>query len=106
MDGKARYVFIDLEVAGGDISRPIIQVAAIAITRSFHELETFEAKLKFDERLADPQSLTKKRFCPATWAAEARSATSVARSLASFLRRHAMITASCTGGRSYRVAQL
>ena len=78
-ESDRRLVFVDLEVAGADISRPIIQVAAIAVASNLQELETFEAKLKFDRRLADPHSLTKNRYCPATWQAEARSATAVAR---------------------------
>lgn len=99
-------VFIDLEVAGAEISRPIIQVAAIAVSSNLEELETFEAKLKFDKRLADPHSLTKNRYCPKTWANEARSATTVARSFAEFLRRHATHDVARNGGSTYPVAQL
>jgi DNA polymerase III subunit epsilon len=105
-DLPSHLVFTDLEVAGGDISRPIIQVAAIAVTHDLEALETFEAKLKFDPQLADPHSLTKNRYCPRVWEAEARSATTVAREFAHFLRRHATLTAHASGGRSYRVAQL
>jgi DNA polymerase III alpha subunit (gram-positive type) len=89
-DSAAQIVFVDVEVAGAEISRPIIQVAAIAVASNFAELDTFEAKLRFDKRLADPDSLTKKRYCEQTWAAEARSATSAARAFALFLRRHAV----------------
>ncbi|MCI0366352.1 MAG: hypothetical protein L0219_21025, partial [Phycisphaerales bacterium] len=93
-------------MAGGDVSRPIIQVAAIAVGHDLEVLETFEAKLKFDQRLADPHSLTNNRYCEETWAAEARSATSVARAFAKFLRRYATFTVTGNGGSSYPVAQL
>ncbi len=99
-------VFVDLEVAGGEITCPIIQVAAIAVGNNLHELEAFEAKLRFDKCLADPQSLTRNRYCETTWAAEARSATSVARAFAKFLRRHAAFDLAGNGRSSYPVAQL
>jgi Exonuclease len=102
----SHLVFADLEVAGAELSRPIIQVAAIAVTHDLEELETFEAKLKFDPQLANPRSLTRNRYCPEIWEAEARSATCVAREFAHFLRRHATLCARTSRGRTYRVAQL
>ena len=91
MIGQSRgnLIFVDLEVAGAEICRPIIQVAAIAVANNLQRAETFEAKLTFDERLADPKSLTENRYCRQTWATDARSATCVARDFACFLRRHA-----------------
>lgn len=106
MESASQLVFVDVEVAGGQITQPIIQVAAIAVDGDLRTLETFEAKLTFDERLADPDSLTKHRYCRATWAAEARSATAVARDFASFLRRHAALRSGNKGKRSHAVAQL
>ncbi len=97
---------MDLEVAGAEISRPIIQVAAIAVARDLQEAETFEAKLKFDERLADPRSLTAKRYCCHKWTAEARSATSVARAFGAFLRRHTLPQGASSTRRPYPRAQL
>ena len=44
-----RMVFVDLETAGLDPWRPIIQIAAIAVDSNLKELERFEAKLKFSE---------------------------------------------------------
>lgn len=101
-----KIIFVDLEVAGAEISRPIIQVAAIAVASDLQVLETFEAKLKFDERLADPRSLTAKRYCHQTWTAEARSATSIARSFATFLRRHTLPQVTTSSRCSYPMAQL
>lgn len=99
-------VFVDVEVAGAEITRPVIQVAAIATGNNVEVLETFEAKLKFDERLADPRSLTRTRYSRATWAAEAQSATAVAREFGRFLRRHTVLHRAAANGRNYRVAQL
>src|SRR5262245_29832424 len=106
MDRANPLVFVDLEVAGGELTRPVIQVAAIATGNNFQVLEAFEGKLKFDTRLADPRSLTRTRYCPKTWEAEARCATSVARRFARFLRRHAALAARGRRGGTYRVAQL
>jgi DNA polymerase III alpha subunit (gram-positive type) len=101
-----RLVFVDVEVAGAEISRPIIQVAAIAVGSNLGELETFEAKLNFDERLADPKTLTRNRYCEKTWTTEARSATSVARDFAKFLRGHATNDLASNGRSPCLVAQL
>jgi hypothetical protein len=81
-------------------------VAAIATGNNVEVLETFEAKLRFDIRLADPRSLTRTRYSPAIWAAEAQSATAVARDFGRFLRRHAGRQPAAENRRSYRVAQL
>ncbi len=51
-DNGARLVFVDLETAGLSVWRPIIQIAAVAVTSSLEEVETFEAKIAFDERFS------------------------------------------------------
>jgi hypothetical protein len=106
MSTRGPLVFVDLEVAGAEVTRPIIEIAAIAIASDFEELETFAAKLTFDERLADARSLTRKRYSAETWAAEARSATAVAYAFAAFLRRYAVLDTNADGSRTHRVAQL
>lgn len=106
VEAESRLVFVDVEVAGAEITRPVIQVAAIATGQNVEVLETFEAKLRFDVRLADPRSLTRTRYSPAIWAAEAQSATAVAREFGRFLRRHAVLHPAPENRRSYRVAQL
>lgn len=106
MEAASRLVFVDVEVAGAEITRPVIQVAAIATGHNVEVLETFEAKLTFDERLADPRSLTRTRYSPAAWAAEARSATAVAHDFARFLRRHARQQPASKNGRGLHTAQL
>lgn len=106
MEPVNSLVFVDVEVAGAEITRPVIQVAAIATGQNVAVLETFEAKLKFDERLADPRSLTHTRYSPAIWAAEAQSATAVAREFGRFLRRYAVEQPATKNRRTQRVAQL
>jgi DNA polymerase III epsilon subunit-like protein len=106
MERANPLVFVDVEVAGAEITRPVIQVAAIATGNNVEVLETFEAKLTFDERLADSRSLTRTRYSPDIWAAEARSATAVARAFGRFLRRHIVQQPVTQNGRGHCVAQL
>lgn len=102
-----RLVFFDLETAGIDPKRhPIIQLAAVAIDERLDVLEAFEAKIKFDPRRANSQSLRKNHYHPGVWATEAREPTKVAQDFAAFLRRHASVNALSSQGKSYRVAQL
>jgi DNA polymerase III epsilon subunit-like protein len=101
-----RLVFVDLETGGLETWRPIIQLAAIAIAGNGRELEAFEAKLRFDERFADPKSLRKNHYSSERWLREARPACVVAESFAQLLMRHATIDQTSAGGRVFQVAQL
>lgn len=101
-----RLVFVDLETAGGEPWRPIIQLAAIAVTSDLRELECYEAKLRFDERFADSKSLSGSRYCPDTWRHEAQSAAAVNEEFAGLLRRHATVDQVGRNGTVYQVAQL
>jgi DNA polymerase III epsilon subunit-like protein len=101
-----RLVFVDIETGGLETWRPIIQIAAIAVASNGRELETFEAKLRFDERIADPKSLRKNHYSPERWFREARPACVVAESFAQLLMRHATIDQTAIGGRVFQVAQL
>src|SRR5262245_38554307 len=105
-NSASQIVFVDVEVAGAEISRPIIQVAAVAVASNFAELETFESKLTFDKRLADPNSLTKKRYDAHTWAVEPRMGSSADRAFSRFLRRNAFINSYRNGCSPAPVAQL
>jgi DNA polymerase III epsilon subunit-like protein len=107
MRGEAeKLVFIDLETAGVDVWRPIIQVAAIALDSGLHELESFEAKIRFRRRFADPKALRKPHYSAARWRKEAQPVREVADKLAEFLARHASVELISLSGRPYRVAQL
>lgn len=99
-------MFVDLETGGLETWRPIIQIAAIAIDSEGRELESFEAKLRFDERVADPKSLRKNHYSEERWFREARPACVVAEAFAQLLIRHATIDQPAVRGRVFQVAQL
>lgn len=89
-----RLVFVDIEPAGLQSWRPIMQIAAIAVTRAGEELETFEQKIRFDERQATKRALRKRLYCRDRWQREGRPAHYVAHDFGEFLSRHATLTVS------------
>lgn len=100
-------VYFDLECGGLDPKRhAIIQMAAIAVRDPCEPLEAFEAKIRFDERKANKNSLRKNHYHPGTWAREAQEPLQVAHEFAGFLRRHASIPMTSAKGDEYFVAQL
>jgi len=101
-----KLVFFDLETGGLETWRPIIQIAAIAVASDGRELETFEAKLRFDESLADPKTLRKQHYSRERWLHEAKPPCVVAESFAQLLMRHASVDQTAFGGRVFQVAQL
>lgn len=107
MDESQRAVYFDIETGGLDPQRhPIIQIAAIAVEHGSEPLEAFEAKVRFDERKANKNSLRKNHYHPGTWAREAQEPADVAQAFAKFLRRHATIPLTSAKGNEYFVAQL
>jgi DNA polymerase III epsilon subunit-like protein len=104
--GGERLVFVDIETAGAQTWRPIIQIAAIAVNNSFHELEQFEEKILFDHRRAAARCLRKRNYCPKRWAKQGRRDKDVAVDFSAFLTRHATVHAVTTQGRPFAVAQL
>ena len=46
---EERLVFVDIEIAPVGRRRAILQIAAIAVSRSLVEQESFEAKIRLDE---------------------------------------------------------
>ena len=101
-----RLVFFDLETGGLETWRPIIQIAAIAVASDGSELETFEAKLRFDEAVADPKALRKNHYSPERWFQEAQPVCVVAETFAQLLLRHASVDQTAFSGRVFQVAQL
>ena len=101
-----RLVFVDLETAGLEPWRPIIQIAAIAVDSDLRELERFEAKLKFNRRFADPKALRKASYSPQQWNREAQPSLIVMRQFSRLLRRHATVDQISSKGLSFPVAQL
>lgn len=101
-----RLVFVDLETAGLETWRPIIQIAAIAVNSDMQELESFEAKIRFSESVASPESLRKNHYSSERWDAEARNPREVAKDFEQLLRRHATVDQTAASGRVFQVAQL
>ncbi|HBE69092.1 MAG TPA: hypothetical protein DDW52_13160 [Planctomycetaceae bacterium] len=101
-----RMVFVDLETAGLDPWRPIIQIAAIAVDSNLRELERFEAKLKFTRKFADPKSLRKASYSPELWKREAKPSIHVMKQFSALLRRHATVDQISSKGAPFSVAQL
>jgi len=81
-------VYFDLETGGVGDSRPDIQLAAIAIDEgTWAELATFEVKLKFDEKAADPAALELNGYQAEVWAKEAVAPAAAIAGFSSFLNR-------------------
>lgn len=99
-------VFVDIETAGIEAHRPIIQIAAIAVDASMNELEQFEVKVQFDESKACPDSLRKIHYRRAIWKRDAVSQKRSAWAFARFLRRHATVEVYKRDLSTFHVAQL
>jgi DNA polymerase III epsilon subunit-like protein len=97
----------DLETAGlKDKRHSIIQIAAIAVDDNLQTLETFEAKIRFDERRANRNSLRKNHYHRGIWAKNVLEREDAARQFAEFLRRHASVAKMGSDGEPYHLAQL
>ncbi len=105
MSGE-KIIFLDLETAGLEFTRPIIQIAAIAVDENLNEIETFEAKVRFEKKNADPRSLRKNAYSETIWKNEALPPEKVARKFSRFLRKHATVDCLSTDGKHYKLAQI
>lgn len=101
-----RICFVDIETGGLEFTRPVIQIAAVAIDANFRERESIELKIAFDFKQADPNSLPFSKFKPRVWKRDAIAPREAARRFAAFLRRHATFEMISASGRRYRIAQL
>lgn len=101
-----RLVFVDLETAGLEPWRPIIQIAAIVVDARLEELERFEAKLRFQNRFADPASLRKASYSAERWKREAIASGEGMIRFSNLLRRHATVDQTSAAGQPFQVAQL
>ena len=106
MPHEERLVFVDLEIAKVRQRRRILQVAAIAVTQSLQELESFEAKIRIDERLIRASQIRNRHFDAQLWKTEGRSENAVAYDFGRFLTRHATADVTGSGFRPLVVAQL
>ena len=114
LDHDERLVFFDLEsggffdiVAGQvKVTKPLIQIAAIAVDRHYRECETFEVKVWFNERDADRAALSTNHYDSDIWRRDGLPGEEAAEQFAQFLRRHATIDRMSKAGRAYCIAQL
>jgi len=103
---EERLVFVDIELAPVGRRRAILQIAAIAVSRSLVEQESFEAKIRLDESRIVPSIVPNRHFNIGQWRDEGRSPKAVACDFARFLSRHASATVRGADGRQLIVAQL
>src|SRR5438034_9630442 len=102
-----RLGFFDLETSGLNPKKhPIVQLAAIAVDDHLDPVGAFEAKIRFDERAANRNSLRKNHYRRGLWAREAYEPAQVAKDFAKFLRRHASVPVLAADGSCYHLAQL
>jgi DNA polymerase III epsilon subunit-like protein len=99
-------VFVDIESAGLEFTRPIIQIAAVSVDSRLIELESIELKILFDESDADPASLSKNKYDPTVWHRDAIDGHEAAITFAQFLRRHSTFDMFSRDGKPYCIAQL
>ena len=101
-----RLVFVDIELGRVKRQRPILQIAAIAVSRSLIELEAFEAKVQVDERKTPSTLIHNRHFDRDQWHREARHPKVVAYHFGRFLGRHATAEVAGANQRRMIVAQL
>lgn len=91
MNGE-RLVFFDLETAGlNPLTRPIIQIGAIAVDARFRELERIELKVRFDEAEVNPDAFRKNIYSRDLWEREWLYPDVAAGEFSVFFKRHARV---------------
>ena len=103
---QEKLVFVDIETAGLERWRPIIQIAAIAVDSNLEIQEEFDERILFSNEDADPKSLNKNSYCQRIWQRRGLEKKVAAINFAQFLRRHATVDLRSTGGKIYQLAQL
>jgi DNA polymerase III epsilon subunit-like protein len=99
-------IYLDTETAGLLPQHPTIQLAAIAVSADWREIETFERKLAFDVAKADPKALAMNHYDAAAWKG-APSEQQVVEEFGAFLDRHRCVElVSQRTGRPYSVARI
>jgi DNA polymerase III epsilon subunit-like protein len=99
-------VFFDTETGGLLHKHPTIQLAAIAVGTDWRELETFESKIAFDVKTADPEVLAMNHYDAEAWKG-APSEREVVTRFSAFLGRHRSISlVSKRTGNPYTVARV
>jgi DNA polymerase III epsilon subunit-like protein len=101
-----RLVFVDIELGRMKRQRPILQIAALAVSSSLVELESFEAKVRIDERKTPSGLIRHRHFDRELWQRDGRHPKVVAYDFARFLGRYATTEVAGANRRRMIVAQL
>lgn len=100
-------VFLDLETGGTESHHPDTQIAAIAVSPAWEELDHFEAKIQFDEAACDPVALDVNSYDADTWTRCAIPEAAALGTFCAFLKKHATVQmTSKRTGRPYQVARI
>jgi DNA polymerase III epsilon subunit-like protein len=97
-------VYFDFETGGVELTRPSIQLAAVAMDGAI-ELGAFEQKIAFREADADPTALELNHYTAQAWV-DAKSPAVTASRFAAWLRPYSVIDKTSKAGKPYRVARL
>ena len=73
---------------------------------NLQELERYEAKLKFQQKYANPASLRKPSYSAQKWREEALPARIVLERFSDLLRRHATVDQKSSSGQVFQIAQM
>jgi DNA polymerase III epsilon subunit-like protein len=99
-------VYFDLETGGLEIHHPIIQLAAVAVAPDGTELDSFDARIKFNVGDCDPEALKINHYTEAAWA-NAIGPAKAAAMFAGWLNRFKWVTqVSKRTGKAYTVARM
>ncbi|MFO0979932.1 MAG: 3'-5' exonuclease [Planctomycetaceae bacterium] len=101
-----RLVFVDLETAGQQPWRPIMQIGAVAVEGNGRTIASFEAKVQFREASATKRSLLKRHYDRQTWSKESRPSYEVALAFRQFLLQHSQPTGCTSSGQRIWLARL
>lgn len=98
-------VFFDFETGGLTPSHPNIQLAAIAVDiTKWEQVDSFEAKIQFDESDCDPKALSVNSYEAADWLS-AKKESIVIRDFVVFVRNYCDIKRTSRTGSEYFVAR-
>lgn len=98
-------VFFDTETGGLLPQHPTIQIAAIAVASDWSEVETFERKIEFDWRKAEPEALKINGYTADAWAGALPEPRAL-QGFGDFLSRHRCVELVSRAGKPYSVARV
>ncbi len=100
-------IFFDTETDSLESDCQIIQLAAVAVSPDWTEIEAFERKILFDEERAEPEALRINHYDRDMWLREGKDERVVVTDFSMFLKRHSSLEmVSKRTGNPYLVARL